>query len=125
MKKFQVELGTHFNDARGVIQNLLDKSVNAIAIITSKAGSVRSNHMHLKNDHYLYIVSGEMEYYERDPEEDGSIIQPIVFTTGEMIYTPPGKVHKTVFLKDTVMLSFGKERRTHDLHEEDLIRIEF
>lgn len=122
MKK--TTLPTPFIDERGVIQNLVNTSINGAAIITSKAGSIRSNHYHKTDFHYLYVISGSMEYYERTLEEkfDG---EPLIIGAGEMVFTPPLKVHKTVFLQDTVMISLSKRNRDHDSHEEDLIRIEF
>lgn len=125
MKQFQVPLGTQYQDERGYIQNILNQPFNSAAIITSHGGTERSNHMHLNNDHYLYILSGSLEYYERNLDEDGSQIKPVVFTEGEMFYTPPGKVHKVVFMQPTVLLSLGKEIKTHEAHEADLIRVIF
>lgn len=126
MKQHQIKLGTNFIDSRGVIQNILSNTnMNAVALITSVAGSERSNHYHKNGDHHLYVISGSLKYYERDINEDGSKIEPIIFETGEMFYTPPNKVHKVIFLEDTVLLSLGKEIRTHEAHEEDLIRVEF
>lgn len=121
----KVPLDSPFEDARGVIQNLLLTPITSTAIITSKAGSVRSNHYHLKNWHYLYIVSGSMEYYERNIDESGKDIKPLIVKAGEMVFTGPNKVHKTVFLEDTVMMSFGAGIKDHQHHEEDLIRVEF
>ena len=100
----KVLLENPFIDNRGIIQNILNQSINAVAIITSKKGSIRSNHYHKENDHYLYIMSGSLEYYERELDEIGSNIKPIVYKTGEMFYTGPNKVHKVVFLEDTVTI---------------------
>ena len=62
----KVSLGSSFVDDRGIIQNIINQSFNHVGMITSKKGSVRSNHYHLKNSHYMYILSGKMEYWERD-----------------------------------------------------------
>ena len=120
-----VPLDPPFEDARGTIQNLLLTPITSVAIITSKAGSVRSNHWHRTDWHYLYVMSGSMEYYERDLNQDGSQIQPTIVKAGEMVFTGPLKVHKTVFLEDTVLLSFAKNIRDHQHHEEDVVRVEF
>lgn len=120
-----VPLDKGFEDIRGKIQNLLLTPITSVAIITSKAGSVRSNHYHLKNWHYLYIVSGSMEYYEREIAESSENIKPIIVKAGEMVFSGPMKVHKTVFLEDTVMMSFGAGTKDHEHHEEDLVRVEF
>jgi quercetin dioxygenase-like cupin family protein len=119
-------LGSKFEDDRGMIQNLIESAgVNAVAIIHSKAGSKRSNHYHLESDHYLYIVSGSLLYYERLPNESSANIAPTFVTAGEIIFTPPGVVHLTEFLSDTVMISIGSNPRSHHHHENDLVREEF
>jgi quercetin dioxygenase-like cupin family protein len=121
----KVELGTKFENHNGIIQNILNEPINAVAIITSKAGSIRSNHYHKLNDHHLYILSGSLEYYERDLDENGKDIKPTIYKSGDMFYTGPMKVHKVVFLEDCVMLSLGKNIKTHEAHEADLVRENF
>lgn len=120
-----ISLDSPFVDDRGAIQNLLNTPINGTAIITSKAGSVRSNHWHREDFHYLYVMSGSMEYYERDVGTSGDSNPPIIVTAGQMVFTPPNRVHKTVFLQDTVLLSFSKRNRDHKSHEEDLVREEY
>jgi quercetin dioxygenase-like cupin family protein len=118
-----VSLDPPFEDVRGMIQNILLSPITSVAVITSKAGSVRSNHYHKTDWHYLYVISGSMEYYERPV--DGSSNEPIIIKTGQMVFTPPMHVHKTVFLEDTVLLSLAKNVRDHEHHEEDVVREEF
>ena len=120
-----VPLDPAFINNIGTIQNLLNTPINGVAIITSKKGSVRSNHMHKEDFHYLYIISGSLEYFERSIDEDGSKITPTTYKAGDLIFTPPLKVHKTVFFEDCVMMSFSKRNRDHDSHEKDLVRVEF
>ena len=118
-----VPLDPPFEDVRGKIQNLLNCSIGAVAIITSKKDSVRSNHWHKSNWHYLYVVSGSVKYYERNL--DGSNIVEAEYKAGDMFFTPPNKVHKTIFLADTVMMSFGRDSKDHHHHEEDVVRENF
>jgi dTDP-4-dehydrorhamnose 3,5-epimerase-like enzyme len=120
----KVSLDTPFTDVRGTIQNILLSPINSVAIITSKAGSVRSNHFHKTDWHYLYVISGSMEYYERHVDEASSN-NKLIINAGEMVFTPPMYVHKTVFLQDTVLLSLAKNIRDHKHHEEDVVRVEF
>lgn len=110
------------NDA-GVIQNLLNCKIGAVAIIDSKCNSVRSNHWHKSSWHYLYIVSGRVRYYERNLDGTDVIIKD--YKEGDMFFTPPNKVHKTQFLTDCIMISLGKESKDHETHEKDIIREEF
>lgn len=125
MNNEYTKLEPPFIDNRGIIQNILNIPINAVALITSKAGAVRSNHWHKENDHYLYILSGSLEYYERALGEDGKDIKPVIYKIGDMFYTGPMKVHKVVFIEDTVMLSLGKNIKTHESHEADLVREDF
>lgn len=118
-----VPLDTPFVDDRGVIQNLLNCNIGSVAIITSKKHSVRSQHFHKQNNHHLYIISGKVEYYERDL--DGSNVLIRTYGPGQMFFTPPNKVHKTIFLEDTVMISMGSLPKDHQSHENDLVREEF
>lgn len=119
-----VPLDDPFVDDRGSIQNLLNTNINGAAIITSKKGSVRSNHWHKEDWHYLYVVSGSMAYYER-PVNGEADKAPLVAFAGDMVFTAPHMIHKTEFLEDTVLLSFSKRNRDHDSHESDVIREEF
>ena len=123
----EVPLDPPFVDARGSIQNILLSPITSVAIITSKSGSVRSNHFHKTDWHYLYVISGSMEYYERQVDMDPRLVDrlPLLVKTGQMVFTPPMHIHKTVFLEDTVLLSLAKNVRDHEHHEEDVIRVEF
>lgn len=120
-----VPLDPPFVDDRGHIQNLLNTNVSGAAVIISKKGSIRSNHYHREDWHYLYVISGSMRYLEQDAEtlsEDWE--KDFIVKAGEMVFTPPMKIHRTVFLEDTVMISLSKRNRDHDSHEEDVVRVE-
>jgi mannose-6-phosphate isomerase-like protein (cupin superfamily) len=119
-----VPLDEPFINHNGIIQNVLNTPINGVAIIHSITGSVRSNHYHKIDFHYLYVVSGSMEYYERGLNEEFTGT-PLVVKAGQMVFTPPLKVHKTIFLEDTVLISMSKRNRDHESHEDDVIRLEF
>ncbi len=51
------------NDLRGSIVSLVDDRVNNISIITSLKKTIRSNHFHKKDWHYMYVLEGRMEYF--------------------------------------------------------------
>lgn len=118
-----VPLADRFTDDRGFIQNILHSPINSVAIIESKAGSVRSNHYHKTDSHYLYVLSGKVEYSERHINGSNVIVK--TYGPGEMFFTGPQKVHKVMFLEDTVLLSLAKNVRDHEHHEQDVVRMEF
>lgn len=114
--KTTFKLGNRIEDERGFIQNLVFTDMQSAAIISSKKGSVRSEHFHKTGFHYLYVISGEMQYFERPlngmfPEQD------LIVKAGGMVYTGPEIVHKTVFLQDTVLLSLTSN---HSQSEQEL-----
>lgn len=110
-------------EERGNITRILDtdKPLNSILFITSKAGSVRSNHYHKKDTHYCYIISGKAEWYEK-PVEGGEIEKEIL-NPGDMIYTPANIIHAVKFLEDTEFLVFSTQPRNREHYEEDTVRV--
>ena len=115
-----VPLEEPYIDKRGMIQNIIP----TISIITSKAGTERSNHWHQHDHHFLYVISGSMHYHERDIDAE-FVEGPILVSAGQMVFTPPRKVHKTIFIEDTILLSCSKLPRDHVSHESDVVRVKF
>jgi dTDP-4-dehydrorhamnose 3,5-epimerase-like enzyme len=127
-----VPLDKPFIDARGVIQNLVLGSFTSSAIITSKTRSVRANHWHRTDWHFSYVVSGEIWYYERPigvddklAEQNGATnaMKKWVIGPGQMFFTAPRMAHAMAFSADTSFLTFSKNVREHDTHEEDVVRV--
>jgi dTDP-4-dehydrorhamnose 3,5-epimerase-like enzyme len=124
-----VPLDQPFVDARGVIQNLVLGSFTSSAIISSKPRAVRANHWHRTDWHFSYVVSGEVWYYERAitaadtlADRDGALKKWVV-PAGQMFFTPPRMAHAMAFPVDTAFITFAKNVREHDTHEEDVVRV--
>lgn len=120
----EVPLDQPFSDSRGIIQNLVLKPINSVAVIETKAGSIRSNHYHKTDWHYIYVLSGRILYFERDVGST-EIPKPVEFSAGSMFFTPPMKEHGVAFIEDTVLITAAKNVRSHESHEEDLVRVDF
>ena len=113
-----------FKEKRGDITKLLDDgktTIKSILLITSKAGSVRSNHYHKKDAHWIYMLSGKMEYYEKPVK--GGKIKKAVLGPGDMVYTPPKMIHTTKFPQDSVFMAFSIRSRNQKNYEKDTIRV--
>lgn len=113
-----------FKEKRGNITKLLDDgktTIRSILLITSKAGSVRSNHYHKKDAHWIYMLSGKMEYYEKPVR--GGKIKKAVLDPDDMVYTPPMMIHTTKFPKDSVFMAFSIKSRNQKAYEKDTVRI--
>lgn len=50
-------------DPRGQILSIVDDKISNVSIITCVPGSIRSNHYHLKDFHYMYVLEGEIDYF--------------------------------------------------------------
>jgi quercetin dioxygenase-like cupin family protein len=95
-----------------------------VSVLECTAGSSRARHYHREDSHWLYIVRGEVEYYERPI---GSTETPGCqhFYEGEMFYTPKQVEHALYFPRDTILVSMSDRTRTHEEHEADVVRVEF
>jgi quercetin dioxygenase-like cupin family protein len=118
-----VPLTPAFADARGTIQNLVEHECGGVGLIHTKAGSRRSSHYHLTDSHYLYIVSGKARYRERKVGTE-TVVEFWV-GPGQMVHTGPMVEHWMSFPEDTVMISVSKLSRQHDVHEADLVRVDW
>jgi oxalate decarboxylase/phosphoglucose isomerase-like protein (cupin superfamily) len=109
-------------DDRGYIQSLVNFPMKNLSLITSKKGSVRSNHYHVTDWHYMYVLKGSFDYYYRPT---GSDEEPAVVRVraGEIVFTPPMEDHATVFLDDTELLAMSRNPRDQETYEEDVRRV--
>ena len=121
-KEGLVELDVPHTDDRGYIQSLVNFPMKNISLISSKKGAVRSNHYHLTDWHYMYVLSGSFDYYYR-PTNSNEEIQCVQVKTGEMIFTPPMEDHATVFLEDCDLLAISRNPRDQKAYEEDVRRV--
>lgn len=109
-------------DARGLIQSLVNFPMKNLSLIASNKGTVRSNHYHVTDWHYMYVLSGSFDYFYRPT---GSDAEPTVLRVkaGEMVFTPPMEDHATVFLEDTTLLAMSRNPRDQATYEADVRRV--
>ena len=117
-----VELGAPHTDDRGYIQSLVNFPMKNISLISSKKGAIRSNHYHLTDWHYMYVLSGSFNYYYKPTNSDEEM-QCVRVKVGEMIFTPPMEDHATVFLEDCNLLTMSRNPRDQKAYEEDVRRV--
>jgi dTDP-4-dehydrorhamnose 3,5-epimerase-like enzyme len=117
-----VPLEPAHRDSRGAIQPLVNFPVKNVSLISSQKGTVRSNHFHLTDWHYMYVLSGAFDYYYR-PTNSGEKPKVVRVGAGEMVFTPPMEDHATVFLEDTQLLVMSRNPRDQETYESDVRRI--
>ena len=105
-------------DVRGSILSIVDEKVKNVSIITCLPRTIRSNHSHKKDWHYMYVLEGVMEYFY----VSGNRIFFMKIKKGENVFTPPKELHATYFPKKTVLLVSSKNKRDKKTYENDTIR---
>jgi quercetin dioxygenase-like cupin family protein len=122
-KTTKVPLDHAHTDARGSIQSIVNLPMKNVSLITSAKGTVRSNHYHRTDWHYIYILSGSCDYYYR-PTGSTEPLKVVRCEKGDLIWTPPMEDHATVFLEDTAFLALSRNPRDQASYEADVVRIE-
>ena len=117
-----VPLEKVFADVRGQIQPLVDLPMESCVLIQSKQGTVRANHYHQTDWHFCYVLSGSIEYHHR-PHGSSAKPEKVLVKTGQLFFTPPMVDHAMVFPEDTVFLTLGRNSRSQEVYEADVVRI--
>lgn len=112
-----------FVNGAGCIQNLVIGNFTTATLIESNAGADRSHHYHKTDWHFMYVLAGKMTYYWR-PVGGKGLANMCPVGKGEMVFTPPMVEHSTFFPEATTLLTFSRNRRDHQSHESDLVRVE-
>lgn len=114
-----------FVNGAGTITNIRHNGCGGtVSIIECLPGTTRSRHAHKTDRHDLFVLSGEMLYWER-PLGSKEDVPPLVVREGQMVRTLPGFEHKTHFTRRTVLVSISEKSRTHEEHEADLVRVDW
>ena len=109
-------------DDRGSIQTLVNFPMKNIALISSVKNSVRSNHYHKTDWHYMYVLKGSFDYYYRQTGSNQEL-QVKHVKAGEMVFTPPMEDHVTVFTENTELLAMSRNPRDQESYESDVVRV--
>jgi len=106
------------SDSRGSILSIVDEKVTNVSIITCLPKTIRSNHSHKKDWHYMYVLEGVMEYFF--VSKNKTFFMKI--GKGENVFTPPKELHATYFPVKTVLLVSSKNPRDKKTYEQDTVR---
>lgn len=110
-------------DARGGILSIVDEPIMNVSIITCNPGAIRSNHYHLTDFHFMYVLEGEIDYFykERDTDE----VKYLKVRQGDNIFTPDNEIHATYFPVHTRLIVSSKLPRDQETYERDTVRVTF
>ena len=114
---------TRDNDIRGSIVSIVDDVVQNVSLITCNAGSIRSNHYHKKDFHYMYVLEGEIDYFYKELNND--IVHYFKVKKNDIIFTPKNEIHATFFPLNTKLIVSSMLPRDQETYEKDTVRVEF
>ena len=107
-------------DDRGEILSIVDQSISNVSIITCNPGSIRSNHYHHSDFHFMYVLEGEIDYFFKDINSEE--ISYLKVKTGDTIFTPDNEIHATYFPLRTRLIVSSKFPRDQITYEQDTVR---
>ena len=104
-----------FSDRRGDIMNLLAVPIQHVALITSKPGAVRGNHVHKSDSHFTYMLSGRCTYTQ---VVDG-VVESCEMNAGDLTLTPAGVPHALVAETESIFLALCTAERLGGKYQAD------
>lgn len=116
------KIGPNFTDERGIISDLLNKSIGHVGLITTEKNAVRANHYHKLSTQYNYILSGKFEVLVA-PVNKPDNIKKFIVDAGELIIIPPNIIHQFKALDRAVMIDMVSESRDGGKYEDDVYRV--
>ena len=120
--KLQFRVGKTFKDKRGWLKKILDGNFSSCIEIYSKKGSVRANHYHKKDTHFIYVINGEILYFYKDRKRRAKTRLKLM-KKNDLFFTPAMQEHMAYFTKNTHFLAFSTRKRTKFDYEKDLIKV--
>ena len=110
-------------DLRGSIYSVVNEECKNVSIIESKPGSVRSNHYHKKDWHYMLVLEGVLDYFFYSNLEKK--VKFINVKQNQIIFTPNLEIHATFFPHYCKLLVVSGYLRDSATYEADTVRVEF
>ena len=111
------------SDERGGILSIVDTTIQNVSIIECNPKSIRSNHYHKNDYHFMYVLDGEIDYFFKTFNDHN--IKYIKVKKGDTIFTPKLEVHATYFQKKTRLIVSSGLPRDQETYEKDTVRVPF
>ena len=108
-------------DERGGILSIVDEKIQNVSLITCNEDTIRSNHYHFEDFHFMYVLEGQIDYFHRGLTS--STLEYIRVTRGQTIFTPPNEIHATYFPVATTLIVSSKNPRDKETYEGDTERV--
>jgi len=110
-------------DDRGEILSIVDNKVSNVSIISCNASTIRSNHYHKKDYHFMYVLEGKIDYFYKGLHDN--YIKYFLVLPGDSIFTPNQEIHATYFPIKTKLIVSSGFPRDQETYEADTVRVNF
>jgi len=110
-------------DLRGEILSIVDQEVSNVSLITCNAGTIRSNHYHKKDFHFMYVLEGKIDYFYKSIHDEN--IKYFSVLPGQNVFTPSKEIHATFFPVRTKLIVSSGFPRDQATYEADTVRVKF
>lgn len=110
-------------DLRGSILSIVDSKINNVSIITCNKNTIRSNHYHKMDYHYMYVLEGEINYFFKKLDNEEFYYMKV--ERGQTIFTPNKEIHATHFPVKTSLIVSSRFPRDQITYEKDTVRVNF
>ena len=117
-----VEIPQEFYDQRGSIRNIADGNLGDVAIIECEEGSIRANHIHEKDWHLTYLISGSMDYYWANSLTEKKF-EKLELSAGQLVLTMAKEPHKMVFKEKSCFVAVSAVSRLQENYEIDTMKL--
>lgn len=107
-------------DSRGTIVSIVDAPISNVSIISCEPGSIRSNHYHHEDYHFMYVIEGKMDYFFRD--KTTGTFEYLCVNENQTIFTPCLEWHATHFPVFSRLIVSSKNPRDQQTYENDTVR---
>ena len=118
-----IKIKIKIKDKRGSIEELINEKTKSVSLISTKKGSIRANHYHKTDWHYIYVLKGSFVYFYR--ERNKTKIYKTIVKKNQLLFTPPLLDHATYHTEYTEMLVVSKNKRDKKTYERDTVRVNF
>jgi quercetin dioxygenase-like cupin family protein len=116
-----IDLHPAHSDDRGVITDLIgDEGINAVTVVTFRAGAVRANHYHEHTVQWNYVMHGEVLLATQMP--GGERIERVL-RKGDLAVTREHERHALKGLTDAEVLILTRGPRAGSQYEDDTHRL--
>lgn len=116
-------LKSDLKDLRGSILSLANTNCKNISLIISNKNTIRANHYHKTDWHFIYVLEGQFNYYYK--EINSTKRYKLSIKKGDLLFTPAKLIHATHHTKKTSMIVISKNLRDKKNYEKDLVRVNF